>query len=135
MTKAKLSKHSRPVAALLPLGALAAGLGLSHAALAQAAASAETVLPVIRAKVTAEPTGKDTLQATTTSIGKGKQELRDVPQSVTVVTERLIDDRNLDTLKDALHSTAGVSFLAAEGGEEDIRLRDRKSTRLNSSHG
>ena len=123
MTKAKLPTQSRLAAALLALGALAAGLGLSDAALAQTAASAETVLPVIRAKVTAEPTGKDTVQATTTSIGKGKQELRDVPQSVTVVTERLIDDRNLDTLKDALHSTAGVSFLAAEGGEEDIRLR------------
>ncbi len=67
--------------------------------------------------------GKDTLRATTTTIGKGKQELRDIPQSITVVTEKLIDDRNLDTLKDVLHNTAGVTFLAAEGGEEDIRLR------------
>ncbi len=82
-----------------------------------------TVLPMIRAKVVAEPAGKDSVQATTTRIGKGRQDLRDVPQSVTVVTERLIDDRNIDTLKEALHSTAGVSFLAAEGGEEDIRLR------------
>ena len=49
--------------------------------------------------------------------------LRDVPQSVTVVTEKLIDDRNLDTLKDALKNTAGVAFQAAEGGDEDIRLR------------
>jgi catecholate siderophore receptor len=81
------------------------------------------VLPVIRAKGTAEPQGKDGVQATTTRIGKGQQELRDIPQSVTVVTERLIDDRNLDTLKDALKHTAGITFLAAEGGEEDIRLR------------
>ena len=42
---------------------------------------------------------------------------------MTVVTEKLIDDRNLDTLKDVLHNTAGITFLAAEGGEEDIRLR------------
>ena len=63
------------------------------------------------------------MRATTTTIGKGKQELRDIPQSVTVVTEKLIDDRHLDTLKDALHQTAGITFLAAEGGEEDIRLR------------
>jgi len=34
-----------------------------------------------------------------------------------------MDDRNLDTLKEALQYTAGISFLAAEGGEEDIRLR------------
>jgi catecholate siderophore receptor len=30
-------------------------------------------------------------------IGKGNQELRDIPQSITVVTEKLMDDRNLDT--------------------------------------
>ena len=92
-------------------------------ACAQTATPQPEVLPAVRAQVAAEPAGKDTLQATETRIGKGKQDLRDVPQSVTVVTERLIDDRNLDTLKDALHQTAGVSFLAAEGGEEDVRLR------------
>ena len=42
---------------------------------------------------------------------------------MTVVTEKLIDDRNLDTMKDVLKNTSGISFLAAEGGEEDIRLR------------
>jgi catecholate siderophore receptor len=68
-------------------------------------------------------TGKDSLRVTKTTIGKGNQELRDIPQSVTVVTEKLIDDRNLDTLKDVLKNTAGVTFMAAEGGEEDIRLR------------
>lgn len=67
--------------------------------------------------------GKDALRATTTTIGKGKQELRNIPQSITVVTEKLIDDRNLDTVKDVLRQTSGVTFLAAEGGEEDIRLR------------
>jgi catecholate siderophore receptor len=82
------------------------------------------VLPtvtVVEKAVQAE--GKDAIQATTTRIGKGRQALRDIPQSVTVVTEKLIDDRNLDTLKDVLHNTAGITFLAAEGGEEDIRLR------------
>jgi catecholate siderophore receptor len=116
-------RHPPSHRSLLRLSALATCLNLAGSALAQIQASAETVLPVIRAKSTAEPTGKDSVQATTTTIGKGKQELRDVPQSVTVVTERLIDDRNLDTLKDALKNTAGISFLSAEGGEEDIRLR------------
>ena len=77
----------------------------------------------IKVKATAEATGKSSYQTTTTGIGKGNQELRDIPQSVTVVTERLIDDRNLDTMKEALKNTSGISFLAAEGGEEDIRLR------------
>ena len=67
--------------------------------------------------------GKDALRATQTRIGKGNQQLRDIPQSITVVTEKLMDDRNLDTMKEALKNSAGISFLAAEGGEEDIRLR------------
>ena len=69
------------------------------------------------------PEGKDTIRATTSTVGKGNFALRDIPQSVTVVTEKLMLDRNLDTVRDVLHSMAGVTFMAAEGGEEDIRLR------------
>lgn len=106
---------------LLPLGALAAGFGLIQPqALAQA--TPETTLAPVPVRAKTE-TDKESVRATTTTIGKGVQELRDVPQSVTIVTEKLIDDRNLDTLKDALRNTAGITFQAAEGGEEDIRLR------------
>lgn len=108
--------------ALLPLGALAAGFALAQTPTAPNA-DQPTVLPAVKVKAQAEPQGKNGVQATTTTIGKGKQELRDIPQSITVVTERLIDDRNLDTLKETLKNTAGITFLAAEGGEEDIRLR------------
>ncbi|MBT0571161.1 TonB-dependent siderophore receptor [Curvibacter sp. CHRR-16] len=66
---------------------------------------------------------KATFNARRTTIGKGNQALRDIPQSVTVVTEKLINDRNQDTLKDVLHQTAGITFQASEGGEEDIKLR------------
>lgn len=130
--------RSQAIAAprLLPLGALAAGFGMlgASAAFAQgtqaapapsAAASArksETTLAPIGVKAKIE-TDANSVRATTTTIGKGTQELRDVPQSVTVITEKLIEDRRIDTLKEALHQTAGVTFLAAEGGEEDIRLR------------
>ncbi|MBN8488843.1 MAG: TonB-dependent siderophore receptor [Burkholderiales bacterium] len=119
--------HDLTRSSLLPLGALAAGFGAASLAVAQtatpAATATDTVLPVVKLKAAAEPTAKDSVQATTTSIGKGTQELRDLGQSITVVTEKLIDDRNLDTLKDVLKNTAGITFLAAEGGEEDIRLR------------
>ena len=105
-----------------------AGLGITGALAAEdtqpaSASNSEAVMPAVRATAAAEPAGKETLRARTTSIGKGRQELRDVPQSVTVVTEKLIDDRQLDTLKEALKNTSGISFQAAEGGEEDIRLR------------
>jgi catecholate siderophore receptor len=128
-TRATAPMRYRP----LPLGAAAAGFGMlvvggltSVPAAAQGTggnAVTEATLPPISVRAQGEPSGKETLRATTTTIGKGRQELRDVPQSVTVVTEKLMDDRNLDTLKEALRNTAGISFLAAEGGEEDIRLR------------
>jgi len=123
---------------LLPLGALAAGFGLfqvdalaqsapvAPAAPASAASGAatrnETTLQPISVKGKVE-TDATSVRATTSTIGKGNQDLRDIPQSVTVVTEKLIEDRRIDTLKEVLHQTAGVTFMAAEGGEEDIRLR------------
>lgn len=131
---------TRPFDPALPLlGALAAGFGLHAPAWAQAtppaaAASAAqttdtstagaTTLPVIRARAAAEPTSKTSLQTNQTSIGKGTQELRDIPQSVTVMTERLLDDAKLDTLRQALHYTAGITFAATENGtDQDIRMR------------
>ncbi len=117
---------------LSPLAALVAGLCASGLVPAQTAdddprrstAANDAVMPAVRATAAPETvTGKESLRTTTTTIGKGNQSLRDVPQSVTVITERLIDDRNLDTLKEALKHTSGVSFQAAEGAEEDIRLR------------
>jgi len=114
---------TRSTTPLLPLGAVM--LAASFGSFAQTApAEAQRSLPQVVVKEKAEaPEGKDSVRATTSTIGKGTQQLRDIPQSVTVVTEKLIDDRNLDTVKDVLRNTAGISFLAAEGGEEDIRLR------------
>ena len=107
----------------LPLGALMLMGSLGAMAQASTPADTKTLKPIVIKESAVAPEGKDGLRATTTGIGKGNQALRDIPQSVTVVTEKLVDDRNLDTLKDVLHNTAGVTFLAAEGGEEDIRLR------------
>lgn len=106
---------------LLPLGALMLAGSLGAQTLPPAK---DQVLQTVIVKEKAEmPVGRDALRATHSGIGKGTQALRDIPQSVTVVTEKLIDDRHIDTLKDALKQTAGISFMAAEGGEEDIRLR------------
>ncbi len=130
-----MNKNTSP---WLPLGALAAGLGLmadgswaqapatptapAGAASAPAAsADAPTLAPVpVRARA---ETDRDTVRATTSGIGKGNQALRDIPQSVTVLTERLLEDRQLDDFKDVLRQISGVTFLAGETGEEDIRLR------------
>ncbi|NML46048.1 TonB-dependent siderophore receptor [Ramlibacter sp. G-1-2-2] len=116
---AQQERRSSSEPALLPLGAML--LAASASAWSQAADPTPTLKTVTVTETV--PQGKDTLKTDTTNIGKGKQELRDIPQSLTVVTEKLIDDRNLDTVKDVLRNTAGVTFQAAEGGEEDIRLR------------
>jgi catecholate siderophore receptor len=111
---------------LKPLAAMLMGLGALGAAQAQGggASPREQELPTLKVQAAVErESGKDSLKSNTTSIGKGNQELRDIPQSITVITEKLLDDRALDTLKEALKHTAGVSFQAAEGTEEDIRLR------------
>lgn len=93
---------------------------------ANPAASTETTLKPVTVRAERDPReqeGKDAVKVNRSTTAKGNQQLRDIPQSITVVTEKLIDDRNLDTLKEVLHNTAGVTFQAAEGGEEDIRLR------------
>ncbi|MDQ3059718.1 MAG: TonB-dependent siderophore receptor [Pseudomonadota bacterium] len=99
-------------------------LAASFGSWAQSNINADQTLKTVTVTETAEaPEGKDSVRATETTIGKGKQKLRDIPQSVTVVTEKLMDDRNLDTFKEALKNTSGISFVAAEGGESDIKLR------------
>ena len=114
------SANLLPIAAAVAIFTTMSGSGWAQTA---TATPEKTLAPVVVIEKAIAPEGKDSLRATETGIGKGNQALRDIPQSITVVTEKLIDDRNLDTLKEALHNTAGISFLAAEGGEEDIRLR------------
>ena len=130
--KAKSASPASLPTSAVSLGALAAGFGLSLAApvLAQTATpvsadKADSALPEVSVNATVDrtPASKQDYKAETTSIAKGKQALRDIPQSVTVVTERLMDDRNLDDFKDVLRATSGITFLTGETGEEDIRLR------------
>jgi len=114
--------HELAINTRVPFGIalMAASLGV----MAQGQGSNDKTLATVNVVGAVEvESGKDSLRVSETGIGKGRQQLRDIPQSVTVVTEKLIDDRNLDTVKEALKNTAGVTFLAAEGGEEDIRLR------------
>ncbi|MES2537160.1 MAG: TonB-dependent siderophore receptor [Pseudomonadota bacterium] len=118
--------------ALLPLGAMVAAIAFSgnsvHAQTAppeagkQAAASEAASLPAIDVKTKREETG---YQGVKTQVGKTPQLLRDIPSAITVVTDQLIQDRNADTLKEALRNVAGLTFNAGEGGRigDNITLR------------
>ena len=112
--------------ALLPLGALMLAASVSGWAQTPAVPATTTEKTLSTVTVTDQseaPAAKTTLRARESSIGKGTQALRDIPQSVTVMTEKLMDDRNLDDFREVLRTTAGVTFLAGETGEEDVRLR------------
>lgn len=108
---------------LLPLAALmlAGSMGAAQPALAQ---SEEKTLKTVTVKDTQDPNlSKESLLVKQTGIAKGNQQLKDIPQTVTVMTEKLIADRNYDDFREVLKSTAGVTFQAGETGEEDVRMR------------
>lgn len=111
-------------AKLLPLAALmlAGSLGTTQQALAQS--EPEKTLKTVTVTDSFEETrAKETLKVNRSRIGKGDQALRDIPQTVTVMTEKLLSDRNLDDFREVLQTTAGVTFQAGETGEEDVRMR------------
>lgn len=97
----------------------------SMGAMAQSspAGAEKSLTPVVVRETADAPQAKNTLRAKETAIGKGQQALRDIPQSVTVMTEMLLSDRNLDDFREVLKTTSGVTFLAGETGEEDVRMR------------
>jgi catecholate siderophore receptor len=108
---------------LLPLAALmlAGSIGVAQPALAQ---SEEKTLKTVTVKDTQDPNlSKESLLVKQTGIAKGNQQLKDIPQTVTVMTEKLMADRNYDDFREVLKTTAGVTFQAGETGEEDVRMR------------
>ncbi len=108
---------------LLPLAAmmLASSIGVAQPALAQ---TEEKTLKTVTVKDTQDPNlSKESLLVKQTGIAKGNQLLKDIPQTVTVMTEKLMADRNYDDFREVLKTTAGVTFQAGETGEEDVRMR------------
>ncbi|MBY0411919.1 MAG: TonB-dependent receptor, partial [Burkholderiaceae bacterium] len=107
---------------LVPLGALM--LAASAGVMAQTApTTADATLSTVTVKEQAQIQSKDTLRVQKTTVGKSRQDIKDIPQSVTVFTEKIMADRNQDDFREVLRTTAGVTFLAGETGEEDVRLR------------
>ena len=98
-------------------------LAASVGSWAQTSDAPSATLSTVTVREKAQIQSKDTLQVQQTTIGKGNQALRDIPQSVTVFTERLMTDRNQDDFREVLRTTSGVTFQAGETGEEDVRLR------------
>ena len=109
-----------PIAALM----LAGFSTFSNPSFAQQANS-ETLkeLPTVRVDADAEPT--DGLRASTTRVGKVLQDPHDVPQSLTTVTNKLMEEQQVGSLREALRNVSGLSFNASEGGRsgDNMNLR------------
>ena len=70
---------------------------------------------------TTEQTGSYTSRAVT--IGKGEQAMKDIPQSISVVTRQLMDEQNATSVYDALASTTGITLLQSPQGGKYIYSR------------
>lgn len=67
----------------------------------------------------------DGVRATTTRVGKVLQDPHDVPQAVTTITNNLMEEQQVGSLREALRNVSGLSFNAAEGGRsgDNMNLR------------
>jgi catecholate siderophore receptor len=87
-------------------------LSIASAVFATGAAAQNAPLPQI--DVTSDTS--QTYQATNQTITRLPTPLLDTPQTVNVVTERVIRERGATTMEDALRSVPGITFSAGEGG-------------------
>jgi catecholate siderophore receptor len=62
---------------------------------------------------------------------KYTEPLRDTPQSVSVVSQQLMQDQGVTTLRDTLRNVAGISLAAGEGGAQGDNLTIRGFTARN----
>ncbi len=117
------------------LDQLLAGSGLqimqrddSYAIIEAPAASNEptvTTLPAIQ--VTASNTNRYSAVSSTTAT-KTNTLLRDVPQSITVITNELIKDQSVRSIGDAVRYVPGVGVSQGEGNRDALVFRGNRST-------
>ncbi len=97
--------------------------GMSLGAHAQTAPT--TTLPAVTVQATEDAAPQDGHRATATRVGKVLQDPHDIPQAVTTVTNTLMEEQQVGSLKEALRNVSGLSFNAAEGGRsgDNMNLR------------
>jgi len=101
------------------LACMAWGIGAAPAAFAQ------TTLPTV--EVTGEPDQGYVVKETTTAT-KTDTELRDIPQSITVIPKEQVRDQAAQSLGEALRYVPGVGFAQGEGNRETPIFRGFSTT-------
>jgi len=101
-------------AARNPLSHAAVGLASMMLATGAAAQDAGGVLPTI--DVLGDTGGS--YQSTQQTITRLPTALKDTPQTINVVPEKVIQDQALISMEDALRTVPGITFSAGEGGQQ-----------------
>ena len=110
---------------LKPLGALIAGFAFcSDPSLAADKNESKDggTLPAV--EVTAKKE-EASYSATKTRVGKVEQDPHDIPQAITTLTSKLLQEQQVGSLQEAMRNVSGISFNAAEGGRagDNMNLR------------
>lgn len=125
-TTPKTSTAKWRLGALLPLGAALSGVAFAAEPTADAPTSEdqEVVLKDVKVKANRDKNTRFKANSATTG-SKTEMELRDIPQSVSVVKKELIESQNAFNLRDALKNVSGLTIAAGEGGRtgDSITLR------------
>lgn len=90
-------------------------------------ASAEKVTTLPSIQVTATSTNRYSAVSSTTAT-KTNTLLRDVPQSITVITDQLIKDQSVRSIGDAVRYVPGVGVSQGEGNRDALVFRGNRST-------
>ncbi|MGH8131371.1 MAG: TonB-dependent receptor [Steroidobacteraceae bacterium] len=121
MSEARLCNPVRIALALLLATAAASTVRADDAGAIQPA-------PLPRITVTGERDSQGYLRATSRTATKTDTPLRDVPQSVTVITRELIQDQSMQSLADLVRFVPGAGMAQGEGNRDTIILRGNSST-------
>lgn len=115
------------------LQALLAGTGLyarfsdaDTVTIEKMAEDGSVILDTVRVEdtiVSASTEGTHSYAATAMSSFKGAEQLRDIPQSVSVITEQRIKDQGMLTLNDAMAATTGVTVKSYGSGTARYLMR------------
>lgn len=97
-------------------------------AFGQAAAPAQTTAPATLPKVSVEADAPSYKVETTSTATRTDTPLRDVPQSITVVTRQLIDDQSMQNIADVVRYVPGIGMAQGEGNRDTPVFRGNSST-------
>jgi catecholate siderophore receptor len=92
---------------------------------ATASSEGATVLPSV---VVSASKGRDYTVAETVTATRTNTLLRDIPQSITVVTQDQIKDQNMLSMTDAVRYVPGVTMAQGEGNADSVVIRGSQST-------